>query len=61
MKEKDILYQYGDYYWVMKQKGIFYVMENGITHSESICAFKDYSLAEAYARYKGKRREERMK
>lgn len=52
MKEKDILCQHGNY-WVMKHKGIFYVMKEGVTHSESIEAFADYSLAEAYAKYKG--------
>lgn len=52
MKESDILYQNG-HYWVMKSKGIFYTMKDGVTHSESIATFDDYSLAHAYAKYKG--------
>jgi hypothetical protein len=51
MKEKDILYQNGKY-WIMKNKGIFYVMQDGNSLAESIAAFADYSLALAYARYK---------
>lgn len=51
MKESDIIFEAGKY-WVFKEKKIFYVMKNGITASESIAAFDDYSLAHAYASYK---------
>lgn len=60
MKESDILFECGDY-WVMKDKGIFYTMKSGITHSESICAFDNLSLAEAYAKYLGIRKQKKGK
>ena len=53
MKEKDILYENGNY-WVCKIKGVWYTMKTGTTHSESIVGFDDISLAICYAKYLGK-------
>lgn len=54
MKEKDILFESGDY-WVAKIKKYYYVFRVGITHSTSIACFEDFSLAERYASYMGSR------
>lgn len=51
MTEKDILFSVGNF-WVCKIKGAYHTMKSGITHSETVCAFDDLSLAIAYAKYK---------
>lgn len=57
MKESDILYQNGDL-WVVKEKGMYFVMNDTGTHSESVgnCAWKDLSIAKAYCDYQAKRK-----
>lgn len=51
MKEKDILYEKLPF-WVMKHKGLFYVMKNGLTHAEGeTTAYANISLAKARVDY----------
>lgn len=40
MKEKDILFESGDY-WICKEKVIFKVFKNGVTHA-TLCATIGY-------------------
>ncbi len=56
MKERDIIYENGQH-WVTKINGLYYIMENGFTHSVSQdIAYKDISIAIAYADYSEKKR-----
>lgn len=56
MKESDILHEVGSY-WVMKHKGAYVVMKNGLTPSTSIddVGYQDLSIAIARANYLAKR------
>lgn len=53
-KESDILFEKGNF-WVLKNKNLFYVMKNTVTHSVSLCAFELLDVAIAYANYKASR------
>lgn len=50
MKEKDILHE-RDKYWIFCERGIFFVMRCGITHSESDSAYLDERIAVARMNY----------
>lgn len=51
MKERDIIYENGQY-WVMKYKDLYYVMKTGFTHSTSDdTAYKELDIAITYVDY----------
>lgn len=49
-KEKDIMHENGKY-WVLNDKGVYYVMISGFTHAKSDSAYSSLCLAIARCDY----------
>ena len=49
-KEKDIMHENGKY-WVLNDKGVYYVMISGFTHAKSDSAYSSLDLAIARCNY----------
>lgn len=49
-KEKDIMHENGKY-WVLNDKGVYYVMISGFTHAKSDSAYGSLDLAIARCDY----------
>lgn len=53
-KEKDIMHENGKY-WVLNDKGAYYVMISGFTHAKVDSAYASLSLAIARCNYMASR------